>query len=313
MPMKRFDLELLLVFDEIFKTGNVTRSAHNLGLPQSSVSLALAKLRGHFNDQLFSRTSKGMVPTPRAQNAIGDVRRAIMALQHALADQPAFDPAASARRFGICMTDISEIVLLPRILNHLRGVAPGIHLEISRISPDTPAELADGTVDLAVGFMPHLEAGFYQQKLFDQHFVCLVAKHHPRVGDALTIEQLRQEGHVRVRTSGTGHAILDKILAREEIERTVVLNLPSFLGVASIVAQTELLAIVPLRYASAMAGSEAVRFLPVPVDLPSYQVKQHWHERYHADVSNRWLRQMVAALFASGDAADRAEPAGPAP
>jgi len=296
--MKRFDLELLLVFDEIFKTGNVTRAAHNLGLPQSSVSLALAKLREHFKDQLFSRTAKGMVPTPRAQNAIEDVRRAIAALQHALADQPVFDPAASTRRFRICMTDISEIVLLPRILNHLRAIAPGIHLEISRISPDSPGELADGIVDLAVGFMPHLEAGFYQQKLFDQHFVCLVAKTHPRVGDTLTVDALRQEGHVRVRTSGTGHAIVDKILAREEIERNVVLNLPSFLGVASIVAQTELLAIVPERYARLVAGSEAVRFLPIPVELPSYQVKQHWHERYHADVSNRWLRQMVAALFA---------------
>jgi len=185
----------------------------------------------------------------------------------------------------------------------LRAIAPGIHLEISRISPASPAELADGTVDLAVGFMPHLEAGFYQQKLFDQHFVCLVAHTHPRVGASLTVENLRQEGHVRVRTSGTGHAIVDKILAREGIERNVVLNLPSFLGVASIVAQTELLAIVPLRYASVVAGSEAVRFLEIPVDLPSYQVKQHWHERYHADVSNRWLRQVIAALFASGDTA----------
>ena len=296
--MKRFDLELLLVFDEIFKTGNVTRAADNLGLPQSSVSLALAKLRGHFNDQLFTRTARGMVPTPRAQNAIEDVRRSLQALQHALADQPVFDPAASTRRFTVCMTDISEIVLLPRILNHLRAVAPGIHLDISRISPDTPQELADGTVDLAVGFMPHLEAGFYQQKLFDQHFVCLVAKKHPRVGETLTVAQLREEGHVRVRTSGTGHAIVDKILAREEIERDVVVNLPSFLGVASIVAQTELLAIVPVRYASVVAASEAVRFLAIPVELPSYQVKQHWHERYHADVSNRWLRQMIAALFA---------------
>ncbi len=88
---------------------------------------------------------------------------------------------------------------------------------------------------------------------------------------------------MRVRTSGTGHAIVDKILAREEIERSVVVNLPSFLGVASIVAQTELLALVPERYASVVAASEAVRFLPIPVELPSYQVKQHWHERYHAD------------------------------
>ncbi|RZA32095.1 MAG: LysR family transcriptional regulator, partial [Lysobacteraceae bacterium] len=169
-----FDLELLQIFDEIYKTGNVTRAAANLGLPQSTVSLGLGKLRGHFNDRLFSRTARGMAPTPRAQNAIADVRGAMQALQHALADQPVFDPAASTREFRLCMTDISEIVLLPRLLNHLREVGPGIRLEIAKISPDSPAELADGSVDLAVGFMPHLEAGFYQQVLFDQHFVCLV-------------------------------------------------------------------------------------------------------------------------------------------
>ncbi|WP_312552549.1 LysR family transcriptional regulator [Massilia sp.] len=295
--MKRFDLELLLIFDEIYKTKNVTRAADNLGLPQSTVSLGLGKLREHFNDRLFSRTAKGMEPTPRAGNAIEDVRRAIQAVQHALADQPVFDPAGSTREFRICMTDISEIVLVPRLLNYLREHGPGIRVDISKISPDSPAELADGRVDLAVGFMPHLEAGFYQQVLFDQHFVCLVANRHPRIGDKLSLEALRREDHVQVRSSGTGHAIVDKTLAREGIERRVVLQLPSFLGVARIVAQTELLAIVPYRYGASMAGSEDIRMLPVPVDLPSFQVKQHWHERYHADASNRWLRQAIADLF----------------
>jgi DNA-binding transcriptional LysR family regulator len=296
--MKRFDIELLLIFDEIYKTRNVTRAADNLGLPQSTVSLGLGKLREHFNDRLFSRTAKGMEPTPRAENAIGDVRRALQALQHALADEPAFDPAASTREFRICMTDISQIVLVPRLLNDLRLLGPGIRVDISKISPDSPRDLADGTVDLAVGFMPHLEAGFYQQKLFDQHFVCLAASGHPRVRERLTLEDLQREQHVLVRTSGTGHAIVDKTLAREGVERHIALYLPSFLGVARIVAQTELLAIVPYRYGAAMAGSENVRMLPVPVDLPSFQVKQHWHERYHEDASNRWLRQVVASLFA---------------
>jgi len=292
-----FDLELLAIFDEIYKTGNVTRAAANLGLPQSTVSLGLGRLRSHFNDRLFSRTARGMVPTPRAQNAIGDVRRAMQALQHALADQPVFDPAGSEREFRVCMTDISEIVLLPRLLNHLREIGPGIRLEISKISQDSPAELADGSVDLAVGFMPHLEAGFYQQVLFDQSFVCLVAASHPRVRDSLSRDMLRQESHIRVLSSGTGHAIVDKVLVAEGIERRIALKLPSFLGVARIVAQTELLAIVPYRYASEVAESEAVRLLPVPVALPGFQVKQHWHERYHADMSNRWLRQTVADLF----------------
>lgn len=295
--MRRFDLELLAVFDEIFKTGNVTRAAERLGLPQSTVSLALSKLRDHFKDPLFTRTAKGMLPTPRAQNAIAGVRQALQLLQHALADQPAFDAAASDRIFHICMTDISEIVLLPRLLNHLRAVAPGISLEISKISSDSPAALADGLVDLAVGFMPHLEAGFYQQTLFDQHFVCLAAAGHPRVGATLSLEALQREGHVRVHASGTGHAIVDKVLEREHIRRRFPLGVPSFLGVARIVAQTELLAIVPSRYAEALSASEPVKTLALPVELPHYQVKQHWHERYHADVPNCWLRQVLADLF----------------
>ena len=261
------------------------------------MSLGLGKLREHFNDRLFSRTARGMAPTPRAEGAIGDVRRALQALQHALADQPAFDPAGSTRAFHICVTDISEIVLLPRLLNHLREHAPSVRIEVTKISPDSPAELSDGTVDLAIGFMPHLEAGFYQQKLFDQHFVCLVSNRHPRVREALSVAALQAEQHVRVSSSGTGHAIVDKTLGELGMPRNVALQVPSFLGVARIVAQTELVAIVPYRYGAAMAGSEDVRMLPLPVDLPSFQVKQHWHERYHEDASNRWLRQVVATLF----------------
>lgn len=295
--MRRLDTELLLIFDEVYKTRNVTRAAANLGLPQSTVSLGLSRLREQFNDRLFSRTSRGMEPTPRAANAIADIRLALQAMQSALADEPVFVPAASQRAFTVCMTDISEIVLLPRLLNYLRTHGPGIKLDVAKISPDSPAELANGTVDLAVGFMPHLEAGFYQQKLFDQHFVCLVSKHHPRVTEALTVDLLRAEGHVLVRTSGTGHAIVDKVLAQADVERNVVLRLPSFLGVARIVAQTELLAIVPYRYGVAMQESEDIRLLAVPVELPSFEVKQHWHERYHADASNRWLRQTIATLF----------------
>lgn len=295
--MRRLDTELLLIFDEVYKTRNVTRAAANLGLPQSTVSLGLSRLREQFNDRLFSRTARGMEPTPRAANAIADIRLALQAMQSALADEPVFDPAASQRVFTVCMTDISEIVLLPRLLNYLRTHGPGIRLDVAKISPDSPAELANGTVDLAVGFMPHLEAGFYQQKLFDQHFVCLASKRHPRVTEAVTVELLRAEGHVLVRTSGTGHAIVDKVLAQANVERNVVLRLPSFLGVARIVAQTELLAIVPYRYGAAMQESEDIRLLPVPVELPSFEVKQHWHERYHADASNRWLRQTIATLF----------------
>jgi DNA-binding transcriptional LysR family regulator len=295
--MARFDMELLAVFEEIYSSGSITRAAENLGMAQPTASIALARLRRHFGDPLFIRTPRGMEPTPHALEILADVRAATAALHSALRHKKEFAPQDSEREFKICMTDISEIVLLPRLLNHLKQVAPAIRIDATTISPDTPMQLASGEVDLAVGFMPHLEAGFYQQKLFDQNFVCLLAGDHPRIADTLTRKAFLNEGHVLIKSSGTGHSIVEKSLHAKGIQRRIVLRVPSFLGVARIVAQTECIATVPQRFGSAMVQQENIKMLPPPVKLPDFSVKQHWHERFHADPANQWLRMVVAQLF----------------
>jgi DNA-binding transcriptional LysR family regulator len=158
--------------------------------------------------------------------------------------------------------------------------------------------MESGEVDLAVGFTPDLEAGFYQQALFAQDFVCLAASTHPRIGAKLTRKAFLNEGHILVMSSGTGHSIVDKVLAKNNVHRRVVLRVPSFLGVARIVAQTEFLVIVPRQLGHALAEQERVKVLEPPVPLPSYKVKQHWHERFNQDAGSIWLRQTMAGLFA---------------
>jgi DNA-binding transcriptional LysR family regulator len=296
--MAKLDLEWLAVFDEVYKTGSVSRAAERLGLAQATTSIALNKLRAYFEDQLFSRTSKGMEPTPYAQQIYPEVTEIIARLEKARGGMRAkFVPEEAVREFRICMTDISEIVLLPTLLNHLRQAAPGVHIATEKISTESPRQLEAGNVDLAIGFMPHLEAGFFQQTLFSQNFVCLVAENHPRIGAKLSKAAFLAEGHIVVATSGTGHTIVDKVMAQQGIEREVVLRLSSFLGVARIVAQTELLVIVPRLLGETLASQEQVRLLNPPVPLPSYSVKQHWHERFHADTGNVWLRRTMAELF----------------
>jgi DNA-binding transcriptional LysR family regulator len=195
------------------------------------------------------------------------------------------------------MTDISEVVLLPTLLDHLRREAPGIGIETEIVSTGSARRLEDGEVDLAVGFMPQLEAGFYQQTLFKQNFVCVVAKAHPRIGARLTVKRFAEEAHAVISSSGTGHAIVDKTIARLGIERKVVARLSSFLGVARIVAQTELIVIVPRVLGEVLSTQEPVKLIDPPFALPSYAVKQHWHERFHADAGNVWLRRTMAQLF----------------
>ncbi len=300
--MAKLDLDWLGVFVEVYKTQSVSRAAQTLGMEQASASMVLTKLRRHFDDPLFCRTATGMAPTPRAQAIYPDVVEALGRLNKARGAAQAFLPRQATREFRICMTDISEIVLLPRLVNHLQATAPSLVIEAEKTTPDSRRRLASGDVDLAVGFTPDLEAGFYQQALFAQDFVCLAASEHPRIGATLTRKAFAGESHILVIASGTGHSIVDKVLASNKVERRVVLRVPSYLGVARIVAQTEFLVIVPRQLGQALAEQEKVKVLEPPLPLPTYKVKQHWHERFNLDAGNIWLRQTMAELFSENGA-----------
>jgi DNA-binding transcriptional LysR family regulator len=295
--MASLDLEWVAVFDEVYKTANVSRAAERLDMTQGAASTALNRLRSYFGDQLFCRTARGMMPTPRAQELYPLLRDVRAGLDQARAGRGQFVPALAERRFRVCMTDISEIVLLPLLLNHLQEHAPGIDIEAEKISADSPRRLEDGEVDLALGFMPQLEAGFYQQVLFEQNFVCIASASHPRIGKTLGKAAYQRERHLAVSTSGTGHAIVEKVLAAAGVQRRIALWVSSFLGVARIVADTELLATVPSHFANVMRTREQIRLLAPPHALPSYAVKQHWHARYHDDPGNAWLRSTIAELM----------------
>jgi DNA-binding transcriptional LysR family regulator len=295
----KLDLHWLRVFVEIYKTQSVSRAALRLGIEQAGASIALGKLRRYFDDPLFTRTSSGMAPTPKAQAIYPDLADVLARVERASGGIEAFAPRSARRAFRLCITDISEIVLLPRLINHLQVAAPGLVVEAEKISPDSRRRLESGEVDLAVGFMPDLEAGFYQQALFAQDFVCLAALDHPRVRAKLGKRAFSAEGHIVVTTAGTGHTLVDKLLDKHKIARRVVLRVPSFLSVARIVAQTELLVIVPRLLGLALASQERVQLLEPPVPLPSYKVKQHWHERFNADAGNAWLRKTMFELFSN--------------
>lgn len=295
--MSPLDARLLSVFDEVFKSRSVSRTAETLNMGQPAVSIALGKLRELFGDPLFVRTAGGMEPTPLAESLIESVREALQALDRVLGQRTEFDPSESSRCFRICMTDISQLVIMPGLWRRLREVAPRIQIEVLPLSPDTSELLESGRADLAIGFIPQLEAGFYQQALFRQHYVCMVSADHPRIRDGLTPEQFEAEEHALVSTQGTGHLIVDQELARQGIRRRVALRIPNFVGVAFFIEQTELLLTIPRRLGEVLAGRGRFRCFPVPYPLPEYSVRQHWHERFHNDPANRWLRGLVAELM----------------
>jgi len=237
-----------------------------------------------------------MLPTPRAQALIVPVREALHALAEIAAPRAAFDPATSTRPWRICMTDASHATLLPRLLARLRARAPGAPVTAVRIDDETGAALQSGAADLAVGYIPGLDTGFYQQALFTQDWICLAGPTNTRIGTTLTLRGYREAEHV-VTAAGTGVADLDAALARARVERRVMLSLPGFLGLAAIVSASDLVATLPRQIGELLARNAGLRVLACPFRVPPFTVKQHWHARFHQDPANRWLREQVAALL----------------
>ena len=297
--MTNIDLKLLAVVTELHKTRSVSQTAENLDLSQSAISMSLAKLRKHFNDPLFVRTSSGMDPTPHAVELSGLLKNAENLLQTALDLHVVFDPATSDRRFNLYSTDIAQVTLMPRLMQRLKSVAPNVTIDLRRLSETTPKQLETGVADLAVGFIPPMGAGFCQQRLFKERFVCVVRRDHPRVGETLSVDEFQNETHLAITTCGTAHGVVEKALEARNIRRRIGLTVPSFLGIASIITTLDYLVVLPEQLARHLARPGHIKVLQLPFSVPSYYIMQHWHERYTQDPASRWLRSVVANLFLS--------------
>jgi len=301
VPHPEFDEELLDVrqlrmFELVYDTRSVTRAAEQMGQKQPTVSIWLSKLRSQLNDPLFVRTSTGMQPTPRADALIVTAREVLKSLREITSPRHVFDPATATRQFRICMADSSHLCLMPQLLAHVRAVAPKVRLVAAAIDGRTARALESGEADLALGFVPWLESGFYQQRLFPQDWVCLLNAKHPRVRDTLTLDAYKKEDHVAV-TGGTGAQLLEDAMARQRVRRHVVLELPGFLGLSGIVSATDLIATLPRQIGETLASMAGVKVVECPVRVPPVDIQQHWHARYHHDPGNQWLRGVVAKVF----------------
>lgn len=292
------DLNLLRVFDAVYTHRNVSAAAAGLGLSQPAVSNALKRLRGEFGDELFTRTPQGMEPTPLADRVSSPVGQALALLRDALEPGPGFDPARAKRSFTLIMSDIGEIAFLPELLQFLQADAPGVRIEAVTLPvKETRLAMESGAVDLAIGFLPDLKAGFYQQRLFEQKYLCMLRQGHPRIGETMSMKTFIEARHAVVNAEGTGHGIVEAMFERAGLAPEMVVRLPHFLAAPMVVAATDLVATVPQKLGELYARVLPLRLLPHPLKIPAFQVNQYWHRRYHKDPANQWLRGHFARLF----------------
>ena len=306
MELARLDLNLLLVFHHLLREKRVSSVAQVLGMSQPAVSSALGRLRASLGDELFLRTQRGMVPTPYALQLAEPVATALDGLQQALQVRAAFDPATSARRFTLAMTDVGEMYFLPVLMDALAHSAPGVTLNVVAVTSASLGEdMATGRTDLALGLLPQLQAGFFQQALFRQPYVCLMREGHPMArSPELTLAHFAAADHVRVIAAGTGHGRIDEAigetLARQGLQRQIRLTVPHYVALGDVLGHSDLIATVPERFAQRVTRPFALTTRALPLAMDGSVIHQFWHARLHKDPGHQWLRDRVAQLF--GDA-----------
>jgi DNA-binding transcriptional LysR family regulator len=298
--MAELDLNLIPYLVALEEMRNVSRAAERLGVSQPRVSTALGRLREYFDDPLFVRTSRGMEPTPRALALIPAARDALARIEKGMLETQDFDPATSTQTFSLALSDVGEIVFLPRLLQLFATRAPHTNLRSVSLPPASVERgLESGDIDLAVGYFPDLSGNnFFQQRLFTHRFICLMRSDHPLAGTQLTLDQFIALGHAVVRAEGRSQEVLEKYLEKKRIRRRAVLETPHFMSLPFILARTDLIATVPHAIGFAYVSEHAsITLVEPPLPLPRFDLRQHWHRKFHNDPRTGWLRSMVAELF----------------
>ena len=309
MDLARLDLNLLLVFHHLLREKRVSAVATVLGMSQPAVSSALGRLRSSLGDDLFLRTQGGMEPTPYALQLAEPVATALDGLQQALNVRASFDPTTSERSFTLAMTDVGEMYFLPVLMDALAGAAPGVTLNVVAVtSASLKDDMASGRTDLALGLLPQLQAGFFQQALFRQPYVCLMREGHPLAhAEGLTLSDFAAASHVRVMAAGTGHGRIDaaisETLEQQGLQRRIRLTVPNYVALGDVLGHSDLIATVPERFAQRVTSPFALTTRALPLAVNGSAIHQFWHARLHKDPGHQWLRELVAQCFGDGSKA----------
>jgi DNA-binding transcriptional LysR family regulator len=296
--LQNIDLNLLVVFQEIFQQRQISAVAKKLGLSQPAVSNALARLRKLLGDELFVRTAQGMQPTLLAQQVAEPVMQALDQLRQALNQANAFDAASSQRQFTIAMTDVGEMYFMPLLIELLKKTAPQLGIKTVRAGAlDLKSEMEMGRVDLAIGAFEDMSGSLFQRRLFKQNYVCMFRAGHPQAGQNIALKEFLAAQHLIVSSVESPYDKINQSLERLGVKTAAQFTVPYFVAVPYIISTTDLLVTVPQKMAERAAQHFNLESSKPPMRLPSLQTNLFWHRRFHQDDGNLWLRTLIAAQF----------------
>src|SRR5579859_6421349 len=301
IDLRGIDLNLLVSLDALLAESNVTRAAARLHLTQPAVSTQLSRLRQIFGDPLLlpAETGRGMTRTARALELMEPLHAALKNLEAVVRHQSAFDPLTDTRRFVIAAHDNATAVLGTRLMERLPASAgPGVRVAfVIGDQPTAASRLESGEIDLLLGSDRMIPPSMKVRKLYDEHFVFVQRKGHPRGDAPLDLDTYCALDHVLVSTSGGSfHGFMDEHLDELGRERRVALSLQHFALVPELLSKTDYVSTLPSRFAARYL--DRLDTFALPFEARGFTLYAGWHPRNQADPALVWLREMLAELAA---------------
>lgn len=301
MSFLTLDLNLLRVFDAVMTEQNLTRAASRLAMTQPAVSNAVKRLRDALGDELLIRTAHGVKPTARAESLWPAVRRALADLEEAVAPR-SFELAKAHVTFRMAMADATAGLLLPPLVRVIEKDAPGIDIRMVPLTTREPRPLLlRGDIDLAIGFFPGVvaqlqgatETPIRHERLYAGQYVCVMRKEHPLADKELSLDAYCQANHLLVSFSGRARGLVDDALLSLNKERRILLTVNQFFTAGKVVANSNLIMVLPRHLIEATGMTNALVAKELPFAMPEVHIDMLWHERDARSPGHQWLREQL--------------------
>ncbi|KAF6660299.1 LysR family transcriptional regulator [Enterobacteriaceae bacterium EKM102V] len=295
--LRSIDMNLLLVFDSIYRHRRITLAAGELALSPSALSHALSRLRIALNDSLFIRQGSEMQPTARAQAIASGLSAALNAMSDSLRTADVFKPETSNQTFRFAVTDYTAAVFFPALITLLQKKAPNVSVKtFYSTHHDSLNELLAGKVDFAIGFQApgmrhHSQTGVIEG--FTDDYVVAVNSKHPRIKSRLTLDHFLAEGHIVVNPWNEVRGVIDQELAKMNIKRRIVVELPSLLSAPAIVTHSGLITTLPERAIKTLFCSQSFNCFPVPFSVSPYRLNAYFHHGRSVTPGHHWMKDVI--------------------
>ena len=308
LNFRTLDLNLLRVFDVVMAERNITRAAERLSITQPAVSNALKRLKESVGEDLLTRVSSGVKPTPRAEALWPEVRTALGHLRAALVPGE-FNPQADGASFRLAMADATAALFMPALVAQIEQTRALTNLRVLPLTTRDPSDMLErGDVDLAIGHFPEMMSMLTSQgddsplrhmRLHDSEYTCVMREGHPLAADgALTLDQYCAADHLLVNFAGRPYGLADQALATLNRKRRIVLTVNQYFTAGRVVANSNLLTVLPAYFVEATGYHEQVTTRPLPFALADLHVAMVWHQRNDRQSAHQWLRARLLEVAA---------------